>query len=237
MSKLISKSNLCKLENTIKIKFKDKLLLQTSVTHKSFANENRNLNIKNNERLEFLGDSVLSLTISSFIFQHFPEDDEGILAKIRSVVVSTPVLAEKSRTLNLGDYLLLGKGEELTGGRERESILADTMEAIIGAIYLDRGFKIASKFIINLFVKDIDAVKKGKHIKDYKTILQEIIQQNSNEYPIYSIIDEEGPDHNKTFLVEVEYMNKVLGSGRGSSKKEAEQKAARVALNNLNNLK
>lgn len=222
------------LEKKIRIKFKDRVILQRAMTHKSFSNENSSLALRDNERLEFLGDSVLSIIISTYIFDHFPDYPEGELAKMRSVIVSEPSLAFVARKLNLGKYILLGKGEELSGGRNRNSILADTMEALIAAIYLDKGIEEAGRFIIEQFEENIIKVEKGDYIQDYKTILQEIIQKDSINGPVYIVISEEGPDHNKLFTVQVKHEDQVLGTGKGYSKKEAEQNAAKAALERLN---
>ncbi|MEJ6952168.1 ribonuclease III [Natronospora cellulosivora (SeqCode)] len=221
------------LEKKLMLKFNDKKLLQRAFTHKSFSNENTELRLRDNERLEFLGDSVLSLVISTYIFENFPDYPEGELAKMRSVIVSEPVLAIKARSLNLGKYLLLGKGEELSGGRGRESILADVVEALIAAIYIDMGISVAQKFIIELFEDIIIDVEQGNYIQDYKTILQEIIQKDNLDRPLYLVVKEKGPDHNKVFTVEVKHQDRVLGIGNGSSKKEAEQNAAKLALKKL----
>ena len=204
MSLFYDKDKLEQLENTINYEFQNKELLQRAVTHKSFPNENPDLDIKNNERLEFLGDSVLNLVISTYIFSKFPDYPEGKLAKMKAILVSSTILANISRKLNLNHFVLLGKGEEMTGGRERDSILADSMEAVIGAIYLDqnKNKKLAAEFILNNFKKDIDDVVEGRHIRDYKTLLQETIQKNNQERPEYIVSDEKGPDHNKTFIIE-----------------------------------
>jgi ribonuclease-3 len=221
------------LQEKIGVYFNDLGLLRKALTHKSYANENQNLNLKDNERLEFLGDSVLDIVISEYMFNRYPDYPEGELAKMRAVVVSAPILANKSRKLDLGKYLLLGKGEEMTGGRSRSSILADAFEGLVGSIYLDRDLKVARRFILDLMKSDIDSVEAGEHIKDYKTILQEKIQQASNSRPEYAVIEEEGPDHSKLFTVQVRYDAKPLGQGTGSSKKEAQQEAAKSALEKL----
>lgn len=235
MTDFFAELRLKELENKLNLTFENRKLLRRALTHKSFANENSNLNIKDNERLEFLGDSVLSLSISTYIFNKYDVYREGKLAKIRSVIVSAPVLAEKADDLNLGNYLLLGKGEELSGGRNRDSILADTMEAVLGAIYLDKGFDYAFDFIISNFKSIITEVDKGNYIQDYKTMLQEVIQKDSNDRPEYKVVKEKGPDHNKKFYVVVNFNKKELGFGKGKSKKEAEQEAAKHALNQLDN--
>lgn len=223
-------------EEQLNIKFGNSLLLQRALTHKSFANENPELNLRDNERLEFLGDSVLSLVISTYIFTHFPEYPEGELARMRAVIVSEPVLAMLSREIGVGNFLLLSRGEELSGGRKRDSILADAMEALIGALYLDKGFARVQSFLVPLFKKVITDVKEGRYIQDYKTLLQELLQKDSNGTPEYIVVGESGPDHNKTFQVSVTYKNKIMGKGQGSSKKEAEQEAARSALKKMNQL-
>ncbi|WP_089857806.1 ribonuclease III [Halanaerobium salsuginis] len=236
MSQLFNQRKLMEFEKSLLLDFKDKLLIQRALTHKSFPNENRRLHLKDNERLEFLGDSVLSLAISTYLFTRFSNLPEGDLAKMRAVIVSAPILAGAAKRIELGQFLFLGKGEEMTGGRERDSILADTMEAIFGALYLDQGFETASELILRLLKPDIIDVVEGNHIQDYKTMLQEVIQENGNIRPEYEVIGEEGPDHNKTFKVAVKLKEDNLGSGCGSSKKEAEQEAAKVALDKLNKL-
>ncbi len=236
MGKLFNKRKVKEFEKSLNLDFNDKLLIQRALTHKSYPNENRRLNLKDNERLEFLGDSVLSLSVSTYIFNKFADFPEGELAKMRAVIVSAPILAEVAKRIELGQFLFLGKGEEMTGGRERDSILADTMEAIFGALYLDQGFTAAADFILELLKVDIINVAEGNHIQDYKTMLQEVIQENGNNRPEYEVVDEEGPDHNKTFIVAVKLNEDNLGSGQGSSKKEAEQEAAKVALDKLNKL-
>ncbi len=236
MCQLYNKRKIKEFEKSLNLNFENKLLIQRALTHKSFPNENRRLNLKDNERLEFLGDSVLSLSVSTYIFNKFSDLPEGELAKMRAVIVSAPILAEVAKRIELGQHLFLGKGEEMTGGRERDSILADTMEAIFGALYLDQGFMAASDLILNLLKIDIINVAEGNHIQDYKTMLQEVIQENGNIRPEYEVVDEEGPDHNKTFIVAVKLNEDNLGSGQGSSKKEAEQEAAKVALDKLNKL-
>ena len=236
MRELFNESKILEFEKSLDLDFENKFLIQRALTHKSYPNENRKLNLKDNERLEFLGDSVLSLSVSTYIFNKFSDFPEGELAKMRAVIVSAPILAEVAKRIELGQFLFLGKGEEMTGGRERDSILADTMEAIFGALYLDQGFTAAADFILHLLKVDIINVAEGNHIQDYKTMLQEVIQENGSDRPEYEVVDEEGPDHNKTFLVAVKLNEDSLGSGQGSSKKEAEQEAAKVALNKLNKL-
>lgn len=233
MSNYYNKNNLQVLENTLDVNFNNKKLLIRALTHKSFPNENPDLNLKNNERMEFLGDAVLDLSMSSYLFKKFPDYPEGKLAKMKATLVSAPILADIAQKIKLYKFIRLGKGEEMTGGRERNSILADAMEAVIGAIYLDQGLEMADRFIINNFKEDIKIVHKGDHIRDYKTLLQETIQKTSNKRPEYLVADEKGPDHNKTFVIKVEFNDDILGFGQGSSKKAAEQKAAEAALKDL----
>lgn len=226
----VEKEDLLELMERINICFsKDELLIK-ALTHKSYANEKRKEELKDNERLEFLGDSVLDLVVSEYIFNKYPNHPEGELAKIRSVVVSTTMLAEKAREISLGEHILLGKGEEQSGGRTRDSILADTFEAVVGSIYLDQGFNQARTFILDLLIPNINDVEMGDHIQDYKTLLQELIQKETNRRPLYEVINEEGPDHKKVFTVHVKIENRILGIGKGNSKKEAEQQAAQNAI-------
>ena len=209
--------------------FKNKDLIQTALTHTSFSHENKN--IENNEKLEFLGDAVLELVISSYIFKKFNELSEGELTKLRASIVCEESLAAKSKSLNIGENLRLGKGEEQSGGRNRSSLLADAFEAIIGAIYIDSNdINVVSKFIINQMEEDIFEKKKNFLKNDCKTYLQELIQKDSKIPIEYEIISEEGPAHNKIFTVQVSHEGKILGVGKGKSKKDAEQNAAQLAI-------
>ena len=204
--------------------FEDKTLLKQAMTHSSYANEHRAQHMKDNERLEFLGDAVLEVISSEFLFKEYPEMPEGDLTKLRASIVCEPTLALCARDLNLGEYLLLGKGEERTGGRGRDSIVSDAMEAFIGAIYLDGGFANAKEFIDRFIMKDIE---HKKLFYDSKTILQEIVQRDhKGEEITYQLIGEEGPDHNKKFVVDLLIGGKVEGQGSGRTKKAAEQEAA-----------
>ena len=204
--------------------FEDKTLLKQAMTHSSYANEHRAQHMKDKERLEFLGDAVLEVISSEFLFKEYPEMPEGDLTKLRASIVCEPTLALCARDLNLGEYLLLGKGEERTGGRGRDSIVSDAMEAFIGAIYLDGGFANAKEFIDRFIMKDIE---HKKLFYDSKTILQEIVQRDhKGEEITYQLIGEEGPDHNKKFVVDLLIGGKVEGQGSGRTKKAAEQEAA-----------
>lgn len=219
------------LQSIIGVEFNDLAMLNQSLIHTSYAYEsNGNNNISQNERLEFLGDVVLSLVVSEYIYKKYPLYMEGDLAKIRAKVVSKPILAKLAKHLNLGNYLLLGKGEEITGGRTRHSILADTFEAIIGSIYLDSGLETSRSFILWQLEEDIEKVTSNVQVQDYKTDFQEFTQKRFKLLPVYKVIKKEGPEHRRTFEIAVMVKGKTWGVGRGGSKKEAEQKAAFYAL-------
>ena len=211
------------LEKNIGYHFRDKNLLKAAVTHSSYANENRG-GLAYNERLEFLGDAVLQLITSEKLFKENPDMPEGRMSKQRAALVCEDALAGYSREINLGDFMLLGKGEEATGGRNRPSILADAFEALTGAIFLDSGMDNAKRFVRRF----LDVAHTS--LKDYKTLLQEIIQKNPGERLSYVVIGESGPDHDKVFNVEVHLNSNVIGKGTGKSKKQAEQAAAKEAL-------
>jgi ribonuclease-3 len=215
------------LEGKIGYQFTNKKLLSLALTHSSYANEKRLKKQENNERLEFLGDAVLELVSSEFIFTKQKKMPEGEMTKLRASLVCEPSLAFCARELSLGKHLLLGKGEDATGGRERDSILSDALEAIIGAIYLDGGFTNAKEFIVRFILADMD---KKKLFFDSKTILQEMIQSYSKETLSYELLFEEGPDHNKQFTVEARLGEQVLSQGTGKTKKAAEQQAAYRAI-------
>lgn len=220
-----------KLEEKLKVCFKNKELLKVALTHSSYANGKKN--IKFNERLEFLGDSVLQLTISEHLFLNYGNKSEGELTRRRALIVCENSLYEIAKRWSVGKYIKMSKGEELTGGRERVSILADCVEAIIAAVYIDSGFENAKKFIIENFEDIIDKAIKNKIILDYKTKLQEIMQQNGDINIEYSLIRYEGPPHRRKFYTQVSVNNRILGNGMGYSKKESEQNAAQEALKSL----
>ena len=221
-------------EKEIGYTFQSQDYLNQAFTHSSYAHENRIDYLHNNERLEFLGDAVLELTISDYIFKKYPEMPEGELTKLRASVVCEPMLAKIARRINLGAYLKLGKGEAATGGRERDSILADAFEAIIGAIYLDGGLATAREFVLGMMLNEIGSMRNNFRMNDCKTYLQEIVQRSSKNPLEYAIVSEKGPDHNKAFFANVMHEGRVLGKGVGKSKKEAEQNAALDAINALN---
>ena len=208
-------------------RFRDPRLLEKALTHSSYANEGRH-GLESNERLEFLGDSVLGFVAAKYLFEK-ETGPEGGLAKLRAAGGCEKALCSYSRELGLGDYLLLGKGERLTGGAERPSILADAFEAVIAAMFLDGGLEPVRGFVLRFVEKEANNQRK-RHFKDYKTTLQEIVQQNPEEKLEYVLTGESGPDHSKQFVVEVHLNSNVIGTGRGRSKKEAEQQAAREAL-------
>lgn len=214
------------------IKFKKQEYLNLAFAHRSFANEN-NGDIDNNEKLEFLGDSVLGLVVSEYLFRLMPHKPEGDLARIKSFVVSEDSLAVIARELKVDNYILIGKGEEYSGGRSKKAILADCMEAIIGAYYLDSGFKPSQNFVLEYLVPEIDKVLEDRHKKDYKTLLQELVQKKYKSYPKYHLIKKEGPDHDRVFWMDVKVKNKSYGPGKGKNKKEAEQQAAELAYKAL----
>lgn len=217
------------LQNKIGYHFKNKALLQEALTHSSYANEHKSQHIKYNERLEFLGDAVLSIVVSDYIFKNCPELPEGELTKLRASLVCEKSLFGFAKEIQLGKYLSLSKGERHNGGAARPSILSDAFEALIAAIYIDGGMEAAAKHILNFVVPAIKNSKK-KPVNDYKTTLQEIIQKNPGELLEYVLVGESGPDHNKHFVVEVLLNSNVIGKGGGRSKKEAEQQAAKEAL-------
>lgn len=218
-------------ETRLGYSFNDKNLLRTSFTHSSYAYENAT---ESNELLEFLGDAVLEMTISLYLYKHFPKLTEGDLTKLRAATVCEPSLARVSRAIGLCELLLLGKGEAATGGRERDSILSDAFEAAIGAAFLDGGLKCVCDIIERLFADYITDLHSTRGFGDYKTSLQELLQRNSHKPIVYNIISEQGPDHRKMFTAEVWHGQNVLGEGSGKSKKEAEQQAAFAALKTFN---
>ena len=216
------------LETKLNYKFNNIELLKNALIHSSYANEVRG-NTHSNERLEFLGDSVLSIIVADHIYHKYPNMPEGELTRLRASLVCEKSLCALSRELCIGEYLKLGKGEDKNGGRERDSILADAFESVLAAIYLDGGMSAAKKHILNTVLRDLDH-HSDDSFKDYKTTLQEIIQRNPEESVSYTLVDETGPDHDKQFTVAVHLNSNVIGTGIGKSKKQAEQMAAKQAL-------
>jgi ribonuclease-3 len=215
------------IDKKLGYKFKNPSLLETALTHSSFANE---ISAESNERLEFLGDAVLGCVAARFLYDLFPEASEGTLSKMRSALVSRTSFARFARDLSIDKEILLGKGEELTGGRERDSNLAGVFEAIIGAIYLDVGYKRTSQIVSRLLK---DCIEKREIFTDYKTKLQELVQKRFGSRPRYKVVFEEGPAHSKCFHIEAKVARRVLGKGSGRNKKEAEQAAAKEGVENL----
>lgn len=219
------------LERAIKYSFKDTKFLTTALTHSSYCNENRKKGVLvSNERSEFLGDSVLSVITAEFLFFRYPEADEGFLTRTRAALVCEDTLAKFANSIDLGDYMLFGKGEAVsTGGRHRKSTLADAFEALIAAIYLDGGMEKAKEFVLPFISSSVDSVIKAG-TEDYKSRLQRIVQQTPEEVLSYSLLSEEGPPHDRTFGYAVYLNSNLLGKGTGRTKREAEQSAAREAL-------
>ncbi len=226
---ILNNRNLNEFENYIGYNFNNKELMKLALTHSSYNASTKDVST-NNERLEFLGDAVLELSSSEFLYNEYKHKPEGELTRLRASIVCEPTLAECARSINLGKYLFLGKGEDMTGGRNRDSIISDAMEALIGAIYLDGGFDNARKFVLKFILNDIE---NKQLFYDSKTILQEMVQERKDVTIEYVLVDSYGPDHDKTFEVEVRADNKVLGHGKGRTKKRAEQQAAYEAILSL----
>ncbi|HET8797877.1 MAG TPA: ribonuclease III [Thermoanaerobaculia bacterium] len=208
-------------------------LLRRALTHKSYSHESKDSETRHNETFEFLGDSVLGFVISDMLFRHFPQLDEGALSKMKAYLVSAPSLAAKARTFGMGEAILLGIGEEKTGGRRKDSLLANLFEAVIAAIYLDGGVEPARELIERSFRDDIESIDQEDLLfHDYKTALQELAQGSGLQLPEYNVVAEVGPDHGKTFVVEVRVGN-LTARGEGSSKKEAQQQAAKHAMREI----
>lgn len=227
--------NINEIENRLGMVFENKGVLITALTHSSYANQFKD--IKYNERLEFLGDSVLQLCITQYLFNNYQNKSEGELTKIRALIVCENSLFEIAKKLFLGKYIRMSKGEELTGGRERTSIQSDCLEAVIAAIYLDKGLDVANDFIMNYFKDTIDKAIKEEIILDFKTRLQEILQKNGEVNIVYDLIKHEGPPHRRKFFTQVLIDDKFMGEGSGFSKKESEQNAAKEALEKIGEVK
>ncbi|MFQ5454719.1 MAG: ribonuclease III [Nitrospirota bacterium] len=221
------------LQEKLSYRFKNKALIIEAITHKSYLNEAKNKTDKDNERLEFLGDAVLDLVISEYLTITYTDQREGVLSKMKSMLVNETTLADVARSIELGRYILLGKGEKMSSGGEKKSILSDTLEAVIASIYIDGGLEDAKRFIMEKFENEITDIFKKESAIDYKTELQELCQLRFNTLPLYRISKESGPDHQKRFEITL-YINKnIYGVGTGSNKKEAEQNAASIALKEL----
>lgn len=223
-------NNLQTFEERIGISFEDGALLRQAFTHRSYLNEHRGENLEHNERLEFLGDAVLELISTHFLFEKFPTHDEGELTAYRAALVNAVTCAEVANELNMNDYLLLSRGEAKDEGRARQVLLANAFEALVGAIYLDQGYDAAKKFIERHLFPKIDEIVKKKLWRDAKSAFQEKAQDAEGVTPHYEVIKETGPDHDKQFIVGVYIKEALTGQGQGKSKQEAEQEAARAAL-------
>ncbi len=219
------------LEAAIGYRFQNISLLQNALAHSSYANERWHNSLKSNERLEFLGDSILGMQVADYLYRNFQDRPEGDLTRMRADMVCEKTLALVAHRLSLGDYLLLGKGEELGGGRSRDSILADAVESVIAACYLDGGMEAAVQFIQKFILVNVPVQKL--HNADYKTALQELVQQKKHQVISYALVGESGPDHDKQFRVELSINGQAVSTGVGSSKKRAEQDAARIAMEKL----
>ena len=219
------------LETAIGYRFRNIQLLQNALTHSSYANERWHNSLLSNERLEFLGDSVLGMLVAEYLYRNFPDRPEGELTRMRADMVCEQTLAAAANKIGIGEHLMLGHGEERLGGRNRNSILADAMESVIAACFLDGGIQAALKIVQQFILVEVPVTKL--HNVDYKTQLQELVQQKKNQVLSYALVGESGPDHDKQFEVEVSLNGNVVGSGSGSSKKRAEQSAAASAIEKL----
>jgi len=222
-------NELIPLQKVLNYTFNDLKLLNIALTHKSYANE-MELPIKNNERFEFLGDSVLDIIVSDYMVRKYDDLSEGSLSKIRAAVVNEGCLAKLAKDLDLGEYVLLGRGEKLSGGRQKTSILADAYEALVGALFYDSNLQTVSSILLPKLTEEIDKYKKTLNFRDFKSDLQEYTQDRFTCIPSYQVVGEKGPDHDKRFNIEITVRNKVEGVGNGRSKKEAEQNAAKMAF-------
>lgn len=222
--------NYKEIEDRLSLKFKNRELLKNAFIHRSYLNEGNGWKLGSNERLEFLGDACLELCVSEFLYHKYPKEPEGVLTNYRSALVNTGSLAETAKNLNLGNYLLLSKGEEDSGGRESQYLLANCFEALLGAIYLEHGFAKVYEFLRKILFPKIHHIIENRLYQDPKSYLQEIVQEKMLVTPHYKILKEEGPDHNKIFTVAVMAGKRGLGQGSGASKQKAETEAAKDAL-------
>jgi ribonuclease-3 len=219
-----------KLEATLHISFRNSALLQQALVHRSYLNENPDFNLPSNERMEYLGDSILSAVVAEKLYKDYPDLSEGDMTKLRSALVRRETLARIANHLKLDGYLYLGHGEETSGGRAKQSILADALEAVIGAVFLDQGFDTCRDLILRLYDAEVEKAVDDSLTSDFKSQLQEVVQSKYHEIPAYRVISAEGPNHVKEFIVEVVVGGRVIGKGSGSSKREAEKEAAKAAL-------
>lgn len=219
-------------QNIIGVIFQNMSLLEQALVHSSYINENPDYTLGHNEKLEFLGDAVLGFYVAEKLYKDYPDANEGEMTRLRAALVSRDALARVTKSIRLGDFLYLGRGEESSGGRQKKANLAGALEAVIAAVYLDRGENVTRDFIMWILDKEMKRINRKDIIVDYKSRLQETIQSRYQTAPGYRLVSEEGPDHDKTFTVEVIVNDTVLGKGTGKSKKEAETEAARFALEN-----
>jgi ribonuclease III len=222
------------LQKILGVPFQQQELLTQALTHSSYANENPGTAPASNERLEFLGDAILGLIVAENLFLDFPAMAEGEMTRLRSILVKQETLARVAESIDLGDYLYLGKGEESSGGREKPANLARALEALIAAVYLDHGYEVTEQFVLEILDAELRRTLYQGTIIDYKSQLQEMLQAKAQQTPVYVLIETSGPDHDKKFTVEVKLGNEVLATGIGRSKKKAETEAARIALEKLN---
>jgi ribonuclease-3 len=227
------KKELTRFLKELKVRFHNFELLDQALSHRSWINEVKKGG-ENNEKLEFLGDSVLGLVVTEFLYKTYPDYTEGDLARIKSFVVSERSLSKIAKTIRMQSFIRIGKGEEISGGRRKKTILADTFEAFLGALYLDSNYKRVQSLIISLFATEIELVTLNQHDRGYKTLLQEFVQKKHKTCPSYRLKGNSGPEHDKTFFIEVFVNNRMAGYGEGKSKKEAEQKAAQNAYQKFN---
>lgn len=224
--------NFTEFEKSTGIVFKDKLLLEQAFTHRSYINENTHNKVSHNERLEFLGDAVLELSVTDYIYRKYPDRDEGELTAYRSSLVNAVIIGEVAAGLNMNEYLHLSRGEAKDVGKARTYILANTYEAYVGAVYMDQGYEVADKFIKNTLLGRLDEIVEKKLWRDAKSLVQEKCQEYENVTPSYKVLNESGPDHDKHFTIGIFFGNTRVAEGKGKSKQEAEQAAARAALEN-----
>ncbi len=225
--------NFQKVEKKIGETYKDKNLLIQAFCHKSFLNENPNFHLGNNERLEFLGDAVLELVVTDYLYKNFPKENEGTLTKWRASLINTKILAHTSEDLDFKEFILLSKGEARILNRSKQSILANLFEAIIGSLFIDKGYSVCEKFITKNLINKLEKIKSSNLYKDFKSQLQELVQEKEKITPKYKIIKSWGEDHLKTFIVGVYFSNRLIAVGKGSSKQEAEINAAQKAIDDF----
>ena len=226
-------ADLQEFQNIIGVNFQNMSLLEQALVHSSYINENPGYTLGHNEKLEFLGDAVLGFFVAEMLYKEYPDANEGEMTKLRAALVSRNTLARVTKGIRLGHFLYLGRGEESSGGRQKKANLAGALEAVIAAVYLDRGERVTRDFIMRILDKEMKRINRKDIIVDYKSRLQETIQSRYQAAPGYRLVSEKGPDHDKTFMVEVLVNETVLGKGVGKSKKEAETEAARLALETL----